>query len=151
MIRRNGQWDSTLLMITAASLAVGFAAWLLLESRFRPARAGLVFGSAALWLAIPTLMGTRLPADFLAPPEDLVDFREGLASDLAIVRKPFGLTLEIDRLWQGAERKNHQIVAAHVPMLLHPKPRRVVVVGMGAGQTALRFAVDGGSPRALPH
>ena len=37
----------------------------------------------------------------------------------------FGLL--IDRLWQGRDRKNHQIMAAHVPALLHPSPRRVPV------------------------
>jgi SAM-dependent methyltransferase len=47
--------------------------------------------------------------------------------------------LEIDRLWQGSDRKNQQTLAAHVPMLLHPRPRRVLVVGAGTGQTASRF------------
>jgi len=45
----------------------------------------------------------------------------------------------IDRLWQGQDQKTHQIVAAHLPMLLHPRPRRVLVVGIGSGQTSSRF------------
>jgi spermidine synthase len=68
-----------------------------------------------------------------------VDFREGLQSNLAVVRRESVLNLEIDRLWQGQALKTHQIMAAHLPMLLHPHPRRVLVVGVGAGQTPGRF------------
>ena len=35
--------------------------------------------------------------------------------------------------------KNHQIMAAHVTMLLSTDPRSVLLVGVGAGQTASRF------------
>jgi spermidine synthase len=49
--------------------------------------------------------------------------------------------LESDRWWQGQDRKTHQIVAAHLPMLLHPDPRRVLVVGAGAGQTPSRITL----------
>ena len=54
--------------------------------------------------------------------------------------------LEIDRWWQGQDRRTHQIMAAHVPMICHPEPQRVLVVGVGAGQTPARFLmydVDG--------
>ena len=53
------------------------------------------------------------------------------------------MVLQIDRLWQGRDARNHQVVAAHVPALLHPDPRRVCVVGLGVGQTASRFLMHG--------
>src|SRR5665647_699989 len=42
-------------------------------------------------------------------------------------------------MWQGQNQKGHQILAAHIPMILHQNPKRVLVIGMGTGQTASRF------------
>ncbi len=69
----------------------------------------------------------------------MVDFREGRSSNVAVIRMPDALRMEIDRWWQGEDRINHQIMAAHLPMLLHTQPREVLVVGAGTGQTASRF------------
>jgi spermidine synthase len=91
------------------------------------------------WLVVPRFLGTRLPADFLAGGGVLVDFREGRTADAAVVRTNGLLQLQIDRWWQGEERKTHQAVSAHLVMQLHPNPRSVLVVGAGTGQTARRF------------
>jgi len=85
------------------------------------------------------VLATRLPADFLHEGRTLVDYREGLASNLAVIEDQGRRLLEIDRWWQGEDRVNHQAVAAHLPMLLHHDPRRVLVVGAGTGQTPSRF------------
>jgi predicted membrane-bound spermidine synthase len=61
------------------------------------------------------------------------------AFDLAVLRKDGILRLEIDRLWQGHSEKSHQIMAAHIPMVLHPDPQQILVVGVGTGQTPARF------------
>ncbi|GMU21105.1 MAG: hypothetical protein AMXMBFR13_11990 [Phycisphaerae bacterium] len=130
----------SLLVTTGAYLLIGFAAWILLERSIRPAyRLALVAGGTAAWLAPALLNTTRLPADFLARRDELVDFREGLSCDLAVVRKSGLLRLEIDQLWQGQTGRNHQIMAAHVPMLLHPDPNQVAVIGVGTGTTCSRF------------
>lgn len=84
-----------------------------------------------------------MPADFLANGGELVAMREGLEANVAVVRREGRLSLEIDRWWQGEARRTHQIMAAHLPMLLHPAPRRVVVVGVGAGLTPSRFLMHG--------
>ena len=42
-------------------------------------------------------------------------------------------------MWQGQNRKNHQVLAAHIPALLHPDPKSVLVIGLGTGQTARSF------------
>lgn len=128
------------LVTSALSLVGGFAAWLFLD---RPAgralRVTLIVGASLLWVGIPLRLGTKLPGDFLAPPGRLIDYREGLASNVAVVQRDEAITLEIDRWWQGEDRKNHQIMAAHLPMLLHPGAERVLVVGGGTGQTLSRF------------
>jgi spermidine synthase len=132
--------ETTLRTTTGLSLLVGFAAWLLLARDLdRPRRIALVVASIAAWVGIPYMTGTRLPADFLAPRDELVEFREGLGAPLAVVRKPDKLELQIDRLWQGESVKTHQIMAAHMPMLLHRDPKQVLVIGLGVGLTAGRF------------
>jgi spermidine synthase len=130
----------SLLFITGVSLATGFTAWIWLDRSVSPRfRGAAVAISLLVWLGIPPLAGTRIPADFLADRRSLVDFREGLGSNLAVVRKDQSLQLEIDRWWQGENFKNQQVTAAHMPMLLHPEPRSVLVVGVGVGQTPARF------------
>jgi spermidine synthase len=135
---------ASLLVTTGASVATGIAAWMLLDrATALGVRLAVSAAGAALWIAVPSLERTRLPAAYLANGGELVDYREGLQSDLAVVRREGVLNLEIDRLWQGQSRKTHQIMAAHLPMLLHPHPRRVMVVGVGAGQTPGRFLLYG--------
>ena len=132
--------ESSLLFITGTSLAVGFAAWLWLDRTSALAvKAAFIGLFSCAWLAVPYLLPTRLPADFLGKREELVDFREGYGSNLAVIRQDRGLQLEINRWWQGRDRKTHQVMAAHVPMLLHPDPKQVLLVGVGTGQTAARF------------
>lgn len=131
--------ERSLYLLTALGLASGFVAWFGLE---RPrARAGRLVAAViavAAAVAIPLLARTRVPDDFLARPEERVSVREGLMSNLAVVKREGVLFFEIDRLWQGQDRKTHQIMAAHLPLVLHPDPRRVLVVGAGAGQTPAR-------------
>ena len=131
--------QTSLLVISGCGLAGALAALLTLP----PARNRWRFGAAAVlglaWLAIPVTATVRVPADYLAPRALLEAWTEGRASTLAAVHQADHLVLQIDRLWQGRDVRNHQIMAAHVPALLHPDPRRVCVVGVGVGQTASRF------------
>jgi spermidine synthase len=92
-----------------------------------------------LWGGISLFGEGSLPADFLAGNRPLLEFSEGLSSFIAVVKRDGIVTLEIDRLWQGQNPKGHQILAAHIPMLLHQEPKRVLIIGMGTGQTASRF------------
>ena len=132
--------ESSLLFVTGTSLAVGFAAWIWLDRTSTLAiKAAFIGLFSCVWLGIFCLLPTRIPADFLGEREELVDFREGYGSNLAVIRQDRGLQLEINRWWQGRDRKTHQVMAAHVPMLLHPEPKRVLLVGVGTGQTAARF------------
>lgn len=69
----------------------------------------------------------------------MIEFAEGISSFIAVVKRDGIKTLEIDRMWQGQNQKSYQILAAHIPMLLHQDPKSVLVIGMGTGQTASRF------------
>ncbi|MEW6269686.1 MAG: fused MFS/spermidine synthase, partial [Thermodesulfobacteriota bacterium] len=134
--------QASLLVATAVSVAVGLAAWMLYAApRARARTAVVAAGAVAAWLAIPGLLPTRVPADFLADGGVLVAQREGNAANVAVVRRNGVLELRLDRWWQGEDRRTHQVVAAHLPMLLHPQARSVLVVGAGTGQTASRFLI----------
>ena len=131
----------SLLFITGVSLLTGFAAWFWIDKTFSPLfRGGAVAVALLIWVCIPFALGTRIPADFLAAGRQLVAFREGFDGDLAVIRRDKEwIELEIDRWWQGSNLKNQQVVGAHIPTLLHPNPKNVLVVGAGTGQTPSRF------------
>lgn len=136
--------QSTLLFTTGLSLAGGFVAWIVLDQSLSAAvRWSVVLTSLIIWLGVPLATGTRLPRDFLVNEktgDHLVAYREGLSSNLAVIKRPWGTrVLEINRMWQGQDVRNHQIMAAHVPMLLRSDPHSVLLVGAGAGMTASRF------------
>ncbi|MGE4605172.1 MAG: fused MFS/spermidine synthase [Myxococcota bacterium] len=132
--------QSALRITTGASLAVGAIAWFAIDRQPRVNwRLAAFAGAAALWLGLPTILKTQIPADYLASDGELIAYKEGRSANVAVIRRPGIVELEIDRLWQGQDYKSHQALVAHVPMLLHPDPRRVAVVGIGAGQTPSRF------------
>jgi spermidine synthase len=132
--------SASLRMTTGIGVALGIAAWFLLErGGMGRRRWALACVSVAVWVGLPLVTGVRLPEDYLGRNGELVDFSEGLNAHLAVIRKDDKLQLEIDRLWQGERGKGHQIMAAHVPMLLHPGPSDVLVIGLGTGQAAGRF------------
>ena len=131
----------SLLFITGISLLTGFAAWFWIDKTFSPLfRGGAVAGALLIWVCIPVASETQIPADFLAAGRQLVAFREGFDGDLAVIRRDEEwIELEIDRWWQGSNLKNQQVVGAHIPALLHPNPKNILVVGAGTGQTPSRF------------
>ncbi len=130
----------SILLLTGINLAIGFVAVIFLEKHLHYiGKIVLPVVCALVWVLIPRMTGTHLPRDFLGYNKNLVDFKEGLNANIAVIRQPTQLHLEINRLWQGTDKKNHQTMASHVPALLHHKPGRVLNIGIGVGQTASRF------------
>lgn len=133
--------QTTLIVSTGVSLAAGAVALLLVERHLRLRwRLTIALLGVGAWCFLATGMKTRLPQDYLALSEQLLDFREGVNSFVSVTDTPSGdRQLKIDRLWQGFDRNGHQVMAAHIPMMLHPNPKSVAAVGVGAGQTPSRF------------
>jgi spermidine synthase len=128
---------------TALSLLAAWVAWLSIDASVNWQRARIVLAVAAGigWVLIARLAPTRIPDDFLTRNGVLIEVREGEHSNLAVSRTDGATLLTSDHWWQGQDEKSHQIMAAHVPMLFHPAPREVLVIGVGAGQTPARFTM----------
>lgn len=136
--------QSTLLFTTGLSLFGGFVAWIVLgQGSSAAVRWSAVVALLIVWLGLPIATGTHLPKDFLfneKTGDTLIAYQEGLSSNLAVLERPWGTrVLEINRMWQGQNVRNHQIMAAHVPMLFRTDPHSVLLIGAGAGMTASRF------------
>lgn len=124
--------------VAALSLLAGLITWFG-YARQVPLRWRLPAALAAitLWIGAACVARNQLPRAFLG--ESVLAYAEGLGSNLAVLDRDGERVFEIDRWWQGSDQKTHQIMAAHLPALLHPRPGRVLVVGAGTGQTARRF------------
>ncbi len=130
----------SLLSVTGLGVGLGIVTlWLLNRKPQRIWQAALTIAIIAVWMAIPWFYRTQLPQAYLSTEGELIDFREGRNANVSVVKKGAVMHLEINRMWQGQNVKNHQIFAAHIPALLHPKPEQVLVIGLGTGQTAGAF------------
>jgi spermidine synthase len=131
---------STLIFLTLISLTIGIVTIFIFADGISSLQRKLsACATAAAFLCVLFFSSTNLPADFLAGNLKMIEFSEGITSFLSVVIKDGDKTLEIDRMWQGVNQKGHQILAAHIPMILHQDPKRVLVIGMGTGQAASRF------------
>ena len=131
--------EKSLYFITGLNLAIGITAWFTLDQKQRVLKYIATTASILIYLGIPQYSQTQIPADFIGEGRNLIAYREGYGANMAIVQRDDDLELEIDKWWQGGSKKTHQIMTAHVPMLLHPNPKNILVVGAGTGQTAERF------------
>ena len=130
--------QATIVLSTGASVLVGIGAWFS-SAASRSTRVMRAVGAVAIWAMLAAFCGVQLPQDLLARRGALLAFVEGRDANLAVVRVQGVKRLEIDGLWQGEDRRDHLMMSAHVPMLTHPDPKRVLVVGVGTGQAARRF------------
>lgn len=130
----------TLVITTYLSLMLGiFVIVFLTQNLSRQMKTTAVMVSLSLWTYLVCAADVRLPQDYLARGKNLVEFVEGKNSFISVIKKNGDIEMEMDRMWQGQKSKGHQIMAAHLPMLIHPAAKDVLVVGVGAGQAPGRF------------
>ena len=72
--------------------------------------------------------------------QTLLVYQEGREAVVSVLTAGGIRTMEIDRLWQGENRKTRQIMAAHIPVIISKDdPKNVLLIGFGTGLTASRF------------
>lgn len=76
--------------------------------------------------------------DLISGEGELAYYREGIATTVSVQRKGEEVFLRVN----GKTDANNtgdmrtQLMLAHIPLLLHPQPRQVLVIGLGSGVTA---------------
>ena len=132
--------QSSLIIGAAVSGGSGLALLAVLRSRRKAALLGAV-GAAAFAVSL-----VLLPDPFAGAMErryageQLLWREEGVQSTVSVHRDKDGaLVLYLDGLHQADDRPEqvalHRMIG-HLPMALHPAPKRVLVVGLGGGVTA---------------
>lgn len=108
----------------------------------RPGRGGVVAGAgaAALLPLLATLAGSRagLPVVRLRATERLERVWQGSGGTVAVVRGEGGLVLRVNNHYTLGDTRSLVVerMQAHLPLLLHPRPRSVFFIGFGTGITA---------------
>jgi spermidine synthase len=94
------------------------------------------------WLLAPAALACVLPANFqlvqVPPGGRVVAYREGVMASVAVVEDAKGdRVLRVDNRFQmgGTAAAPAEYRHAHIPLLLHPAPRRALFLGLGTGIT----------------
>lgn len=137
----------SLLLLAVVQVAAG--ASLLPWCRVAPSARRRVLAASSAALAVVVVALTVLlrgPAPFdrigsplPGPPPFVEAHRDGVTSTVSIVNYPgAGRVLRIDGFAAAVDhrRGGYMAMMTHIPMLLHPEPRRVLVVCFGTGTTA---------------
>lgn len=100
--------------------------------------AGAVVFSLAVQ-ATPDLYQNVLATKF--PNQEVVWYREGVESSVTVVRNPADNYITLYTNSRGQARDEPGLVEfhrllGHMPMLVHPDPKRALIVGIGGGATA---------------
>ena len=114
--------------------------------------AALVIGAVPAWDASRMSLGPfatawKLPAELaqsrealerIARRDNVLLHREGLSTTVTVKEDPNGvLMLLINGIPEASSvgRLHQQQLLAHIPLLLHPDPRRALVIGLASGMT----------------
>lgn len=134
---------ATLRLFAGASAAFGLlAAWQLPRARRLAASAGLVAATAVLMLALPSaqrfwqLLHAADGLGFVA--------EEDHSCVTALLEKePSAHTLYISgEIQNGVPFDDFHVRLGWIPPLIHPAPKKVLVIGFGAGSTPYALAAD---------
>jgi len=132
---------NTLLLLAGLNWAT--AALILLADGLSPIRTRLTIAAASL--AIVGILAALTPVAYQSvfrarfPGETVLWSEEGLETTVTVTDDGEQLSMYLNRAHQANDANwmvfFHRMIG-HVPMLVHPDPREVLVVGLGGGATA---------------
>ncbi len=117
----------------------------------------VLYGILAVLIVFPTsrkknIMQLLLPATLILgifvlknPPlvqlktgEKILDFWQSSDGVVSIIQLPDNLEMRLDNFYVLGDSKSFLVeqMQAHVPLMIHPEPKKVVFLGMGTGVTA---------------
>jgi spermidine synthase len=122
-----GRGRSRGIALVVGMIVIGAATWL-------PPWNQLLLSSGAYKYA-PAMRGPDLETALTAG--ELLSYREGATGTVAVRRLAGTLSLAIDGKVDASNAGDMltQRLLAHLPLLLHPNPRRAAIIGLGSGVT----------------
>jgi len=129
--RALGMWRS---MSLAAALLMAGGAWCLARARARGGRLAATLAAAIVVFAAIS----DPPRVRIAEGEQLLSLSEGADGIVAVVERPGSRRIKLSNHYVlgGTASSGDERMQAHLPLLLHPSPRRVALLGLGTGITA---------------
>lgn len=141
-----GLWAGIRLMAVAYVLI----AWLWLDRKQNVKKTVALLPATALLLVVSVLDISKLPVvnvDPVVEEESLLQVWEGSAGTVAVIRRGEYLKLKVNNYYTlgGTGSLELEQLQGQLPVLLHPDPKSVYVLGMGTGITAgavLSFPIE---------
>jgi spermidine synthase len=132
--------------VIAGNLLVAVAAWWQTAKppfAWRGIAACLALGAAAMgWASMTSVTFMKSP---VREPRSLISYREGNNATVTVVEEASGLrTIMVDGQPVAGTATSSVIdqkMLAHLPLLLHPAPRRALTVGFGSGGTSYSMSL----------
>jgi len=84
-------------------------------------------------------LGTGAFREAAASTTRLLYYKDGISSTVTVHRSGADLSLRVNGKTDASNRvgdMHTQLMSGHLPLLLHPDPKRVLVIGLGSGVTA---------------
>lgn len=136
LLKAIGLWSSLALV----GLAYALASILVADTtRNRVTIVSSVFVAFTLLLLVP-LNPWKLPRVLLNENEDLIAYREGAHGVVSVVTRPilndYRIKINNHYTLSGSGARTAVERGGHLPLLLHPAPRRVAFIGSATGITA---------------
>lgn len=137
--RQLWRWSAVMAGLAAAAGALFLPAWDQRVMSSGPA----VYAKIYLKAAVRSNF-----AELLRKQDEVLFYRDGRSGTVSVHRRNDGtIYLRINGKTDASTTRDMptQLMAGHIPMLLHREPRRVLVIGMGSGVTAgavLRYPVE---------
>ena len=132
----------SILLTTGISIFAAVIIWLLLEDeKTLPWRLPFILIFAGMFVYVSRFVPQeQIVFDHLkVGTSEVVHAVEGWSGFITVEDQGGETVLKINRMFQGSTRQTQQGTAAHIPAILHGQPDEVLVIGLGAGQTAERF------------
>ena len=129
-----------MMLVSAIGVAVGVFLLRLAPAASRLAkRSAMVVSAVLATIGLVTAHKTDLYVGIgtSADARKLLHYKDGLVANVRVEQTADNVLLMIDNKVQAGRlgaRSSQGL--GHIPMLLHPDPRRVLTIGMGAGMTA---------------
>ncbi|MGH7231638.1 MAG: fused MFS/spermidine synthase [Nitrospiraceae bacterium] len=126
--RRAWRWSATAATLVVVAVVLALPPW----------DQQLLSSGPAVYAGKYSEMPSRTTLRQKLSEENLLFYRDGISSTVSVHQKGPYLSLKVNGKAEGGTGvdMSTQLLVAHLPLLLHPDPKAVLVIGLGSGITA---------------